>query len=96
MSQTDLEKLLETAIAIRGRPGEIPRGTIDGVELTGDALVAAVVAKGKELGYELTKEEAAKWVAQRGGDAGGTLSEGDLDAIADAFKERDKWWGDKR
>jgi hypothetical protein len=96
MSQADLEKFLETAIKLQREPGEILKGTIDGLELTGDALITAAVAKGKELGYQFTNEEVAKLIArQKEPGTGGTLSEGDLDGMADAFKERDEWWGDK-
>jgi hypothetical protein len=97
MPQTDIEKFFEIAVKVQRGPGELLTGTVDGVELTGDALIMAVVTKGKELGHEFTNEEIATWIErQREPGTGRALSDSDLDNIAGAFKERDKLWDDRR
>ena len=95
MSQTDLEKFLETVVKVQPGPGDIPKGMIDGIELVGEALIARAIMKGKELGYDFTNEEIENWFErQRTSGAAASPAEIDLDDLADAFKERDKWLDD--
>ena len=96
MSQAHVEKFFEFAARVRQQPGRAFKGTIVGVEYSGDELVKAAVAKGKELGYDFTPEEATAWIKRKlGASSGAKLSDREVDKIADVFGERDKWLGDK-
>ena len=97
MSQAHVEKFFETAAKVQLEPGETFKGTIDGVELSGEEFIKAAVAKGKDMGYEFTHEEAAAWIKrQQEIKAGAKLSDSELDRIADVFGERDKWLDEKK
>lgn len=92
MSQAHVETFFEIAVKVQQEPGEMIKGSIDGLEFSGEELITVAVAKGKEMGYEFTHEEAAAWIErQRDNRTGGELSNSELDSIADAFSQRDKW-----
>ena len=97
MSQANVEKFFETVIKVQPEPDKNLTGTIDGVELSGEKLIKAAVAKGKKMGYEFTHKEAAAWIKQKQeSKSGAKLSDSELDSIADVFGERDKFLDDKR
>jgi hypothetical protein len=92
MSLADVDKFFRTEITIRPGQSEALEGNIDGIEMAGEALIAGAVEKGNALGYEFTSEEVSTWIEQqRAAGTGKELPEIDLDAIADAFRARDKW-----
>ena len=96
MSQAQVEKFFAFAARVRQQPGRTFKGTIVGIEYSGDELIKAAVAKGKELGYEFTPEEATAWIRrQLKMPSGPKLSNSEVDQIADVFGARDKFLEDK-